>query len=390
MKKLLIGGSPCQHWSIGNSNGRETEPYTGSGWELFKCYLAAKEKFQPDFFLYENNQSAAQMIKDAISDSLGYPIQYINSSLVSAQSRKRLYVHNLGDIGQPEECGLVVKDILDDFDDEIHYILAHASKVEPDPNKLIRLGDIGTTGQGNRVYSHEGKSATLTANGGGMGGKTGLYSVPVRLGDIGSDTQSARIYSHEGKSRTITSGNGGRGSNTGLYTVPLNDADKKDCELQSPSASEEKKVEKIHSVVDGQIKTDYGLLNVNLPDGDYIIRKLKPVECERLQTLPDGYTEGISKTQRYKCLGNGWTAKVIEFILSHMDIDKDEELIVLSMFDGIGTGRYVLDQLGFTNIKYYAYEIDKNAIQVAKKNYPDIIELGDAFQLMEEDWHLDY
>ena len=54
-----------------------------------------------------------------------------------------------------------------------------------------------------------------------------------------------------------------------------------------------------------------GLYKINLPDGDYIIRKLTPIECERLQTLPDNYTDCVSKTQRYKSIGNGWTVDVI-------------------------------------------------------------------------------
>ena len=87
MKKLLIGGSPCTHWSIAQHNGRETEA-SGIGWELFKCYLAAKEKFKPDYFLYENNRSASEAIKEQISHELGAPLHYINSALVSAQNRQ--------------------------------------------------------------------------------------------------------------------------------------------------------------------------------------------------------------------------------------------------------------------------------------------------------------
>ena len=68
--RLLIGGSPCTHWSIAQKNNRETKP-EGLGWELFENYLIAKEKFKPDFFLYENNKSAAQPIKDQISTELG-------------------------------------------------------------------------------------------------------------------------------------------------------------------------------------------------------------------------------------------------------------------------------------------------------------------------------
>lgn len=67
---------------------------------------------------------------------------------------------------------------------------------------------------------------------------------------------------------------------------------------------------------------------------------------------------------------------------------RDEEIVVLSMYDGIGTGRYCLEQMGFTNIRYYAYEIDKYAMKISASNYPDIIQLGDAFDLRKEDWHL--
>lgn len=66
MIKLLIGGSPCTYWSVAQKKGREVEA-KGLGWELFKNYLIAKEKFKPDLFLYENNKSAAQPIKDQIS-----------------------------------------------------------------------------------------------------------------------------------------------------------------------------------------------------------------------------------------------------------------------------------------------------------------------------------
>lgn len=346
MKKILIGGSPCTHWSIAQHNDRETEA-SGFGWELFQCYLAAKKKFKPDFFLYENNKSASEAIKDQISRELGAPLHYINSALVSAQNRQRFYVHNFGDIGQPEDRGILVGDILDTHDGEILYKLEHVAKSQAycvacrgryktgtEIAQPIRLGDIQTPAQAHRVYSAYGKSVNITANGGGQGAKTGLYMCPVDLT---------------------------------RYTLE-ND--------------------KYHVVEGGKIETRYEVQEINLPDGAYIIRRLKPLECERLQTMPDGYTEGIAETQRYKCLGNGWTAEVIKFILSHMNIPKDEPLVVLSMFDGIATGRYVLESLGFTNVTYYAYEIDEPAITVAMKNYPDIIQMGDAFALRDDSWEL--
>lgn len=106
--------------------------------------------------------------------------------------------------------------------------------------------------------------------------------------------------------------------------------------------------------------------------------------------MPDNYTAGVSNTQRYKCLGNGWTAEVIIHILNGAlkDVPRDEKIVVLSMYDGIATGRYCLDKMGFKNVEYHAYEIDKYAIQVAMSNYPGIIQHGDAFDIRKEDWRL--
>lgn len=77
---------------------------------------------------------------------------------------------------------------------------------------------------------------------------------------------------------------------------------------------------------------------------------------------------------------------MIIHILSYAlrNIPKNEEVVVLSLYDGIGTGRYCLNKMGFTHVKYYAYEIDKHAIKVATSNFPDIIECGDAFQVREQ------
>lgn len=126
------------------------------------------------------------------------------------------------------------------------------------------------------------------------------------------------------------------------------------------------------------------------------IRQLTPEEVERLFTMPVGYTEygmdedgnifKIPDRWRYECSGNGWVANVIIHILSHIDLPKDYPIECLSLYDGIGTGRYVLDKLGYTNVTYHAYEIDKYAKGIAKKNYPDIVQYGNAFAVRNEDW----
>ena len=413
MIKILLGGSPCTFWSIAQKNNRETEA-KGLGWELFKNYLIAKQKFKPDYFLYENNKSAAQPIKDQISRELGVDLMYINSALVSAQNRQRFYCFNWK-VEQPKDRGILLKDILETGEDltgnDKFFCLAASyggavawNTIERNQRNMVaepvRIGDIPNEkgeisgSQATRIYSVDGKSVNLVANGGGQGAKTGLYAVPYELsteyykgGQEGNligmtangegkyrngsqPSQQYRVYSCEGKSQVVnTLGNEN-------YIVPTGN------KKQIPA----------YEVKDGFITIKNKQYPIKLADGFYIIRKLTPIECERLQTLPDDYTAGVSNSQRYRGLGNGWTAEVIIHILNGAlkDVPKDEEIVVLSMYDGIGTGRYCLDKMGFTNIKYYAYEIDKYAKQIANKNYPDIIQMGDAFDVRLPDWTIGY
>lgn len=406
MIKILIGGSPCTYWSVAQKKGREVEA-EGLGWELFRNYLIAKEKFKPDFFLYENNKSAAQPIKDQISHELGVELMHINSALVSAQNRQRFYAFNWN-IDQPADRGIMLKDILETTTSEKGYELrAPAVGVgcrnrREDDGKLyrrfetsgvpkanalttvqtdsmvvepIRIGTIENNAKKQshdskqyRVYSPEGKATTLCGEGGGLGAKTGLYAAPVRVGTMpnadGKITggQAHRIYDARR-----------RGHQSRLVVTNQNGEDLP-----------------VYEVVNGEIEIKGKKYPIKLPDGYYVIRKLTPTERERLQTLPDGYTSAVSATQRYRGLGNGWTAEVIIHILTGAlkDVPRDEEIVVLSMYDGIGTGRYCLDKMGFTNVTYYAYEIDKPAMTVALSNYPDIIQLGDAFDLRRDDWEL--
>lgn len=343
MIKILIGGSPCTFWSIAHTQNRETEA-EGLGWELFKNYLIAKEKFKPDFFLYENNKSAAQAIKNQISKELGVELMYIDSALVSAQNRQRFYAFNWT-VEQPQDRGILLEDV-----------------IKPEAGQHEKAYTLDTR------YNHTPELS-----------KT---SEPIRIGTIesnlknkGHNSKQYRVYSTAGKSTTLCGQGGGVGAKTGLYAIPA-----------------EPHREGAFSVIDGIANIKGAPHPISLRDGWYIIRKLTPVECERLQTMPDGYTACVSDSQRYKGLGNGWTAEVIIHILQGAlkDIPKDEEIVVLSMYDGIGTGRYCLDKMGFTNVKYFAYEIDKYAKQIALSNYPDIIQMGDAFQLREPDWTIGY
>ena len=356
--KLLIGGSPCTRWSIARSEGREVIP-SGIGWELFLNYLIAKEKFQPDFFLYENNNSIAPAIKAQISSELGADLMMIDAALVSAQSRERVYGFNWT-VEQPADHGIYLSDILVDEPDGDGYSIKDLSENE----MVYMLRTVGSSREGVRASR---TTHSLSA---------------LRIGTIENkaknqakhDSKQYRIYSPLHKAVTLCGEGGGVGAKTGLYLCPTNRIEGR----------------KTYDVRDHTIEVGGVPYFINLEDGTYMVRKLTPLEAERLQTLPDGYTKAVSTTQRLRGLGNGWCAEVITHILNGAlkDVPRDEKLVVLSMYDGIGTGRYCLDKMGFTNVEYHAYEIDPYAIKVAMSNYPDIIQHGDAFQLREPNWAL--
>lgn len=247
---LLIGGSPCQDLSAaGNAVG-----LYGQRSGLFFEFVRLLEAIKPKYFVLENVASMKKKWKDEITRILGVEPVMINSALVSAQSRKRLYWTNFT-IEQPEDRGILLRDVIEsgvvDRDKSfcidanywkgttaVHYATHHLRQVVflkqdsieifDSVVKAVQLGYINKNQQGRRFYSTEAKAVSLKANGGGWGAKMGLY------------------------------------------------------------------LDKDH------------------------IRKLTPIECERLQTLPDNYTEGVSRTQRYKMLGNAFTCAVIEHILRSM------------------------------------------------------------------------
>lgn len=470
MKRILLGGSPCTKFSIAQKNDRETQPNSGIGWELFKNYLIAKEKFKPDYFLYENNVSAAAPIKAEIRKQLGVrdifnpdsDVEYIeiNSALVSAQNRERFYVHNCGNVGQPKDRGILLKDILESgFDltgnDKAYTLTATYNGAVPQ-NTLernqrnmvaepIRIPEYGAENKSRPViagYSCKGDGESSLAdkcftdnpnkqkvdyvaercifqqghgyNDGGMkydkcptltrslSGAYGNQVVgPIQVGAMPtldrevSQSQGSRIYDINGKSVTLKANGGGGGAKTGLYTVPCDKVYTVAVEFDdygkpiTAKSYADGKLHKVYEVKDGKITIKGKEYPIKLIDGFYIIRKLTVNECRRLQTIPDWYVMPCSDTQNYKMLGNGWTIEVIKHILSHIpEIAKGEPIEVLSMYDGQSCGQIAVKELGANVVRYYATEIDKYAIQTTQTNFPDTIQLGDAFQVREENWRL--
>ena len=464
--KLLIGGSPCTRWSIAQTKNRETEA-SGIGWELFLNYRIARDKYKPDFFLYENNKSMSPAIRTQITAELGVEPVLINSALVSAQNRQRLYwvgkrnpdgTYNQVCVEQPEDRGILLRDILETgiaWQEKSYCIAATEYKgsnpqqtlskhrrtmvAEPiivngmksgkartvdahmgnlennlvprinNPNQAkqqydciavpvsepIRIGTIENDAKNQtfdsqqyRVYSPDGKAVTLCGNGGGLGAKTVLYATPVdtdadgilHLGSLYGQHSRWGVFAKDGKCPTITASMGMGGGHVPM--VPERTDEEGHCQKNPTTAKQ------IYEVRDGKISIGNTWYPIKLRDGFYIIRKLTVTECKRLQTVPDTYAFPVSDTQEYKMLGNGWTVDVIAHIMSHFDGLTEEPVEVLSMYDGMSCGHIALDKLGAEISAYYATEVDKYAIQTTQHNYPDTVQLGDAFQVRDNGWRL--
>lgn len=450
--KILIGGSPCTHWSIAQTKNRETEA-SGIGWELFLNYRIARDKYQPDYFLYENNKSMSPAIRAQITVELGVEPVLINSALVSAQNRQRLYwagkrnqdgTYSRVAVEQPVDRGILLRDILESgvrwkekgyallsttggatADDMVsrHQRNGAAEPVAIKPLSEKEMDYMARETKDGRNhfdfdYFHDAtqeKSACVTANT-HKGVPYNVLVEPVRIGTIENDaknqtfdSQQYRVYSPDAKSVTLCGNGGGLGAKTGLYAVPAGMAwrgrengsafemrdDQKSNAVAATGHQSRLVIEAadgkqmpVYEVRGGRITIKGKTYSIKLADGFYIMRKLTVTECKRLQTVPDTYAFPVSDTQAYKMLGNGWTVDVIAHIMSHFDGLTEEPVEVLSMYDGMSCGHIALDKLGAKITAYYATEIDKYAVQTTQHNFPDTVQLGDAFQVRKEDWVL--
>jgi DNA (cytosine-5)-methyltransferase 3A len=293
---LLIGGFPCQSFSIsGNRKGFDDV----RGHLYLECVRLLKE-LNPKWFIFENVASMKKDCQKIISEAFGVNPICINASLVSAQNRKRLFWTNIPNVTQPHDRNIYLKDVIENGepsqysrkfglkDASLKSLYLNASDWRGlNRNQMqncVKVGDIGNGGQGQRVYSLDGKSVCLSANGGGCGAKTGLYAFPVALTEARTE-EAKRIRSENLKNGKDWS------PRRSKELVPRTDG-------------------KSNCLTTGITKEHLIFID------SYYIRKLTPIECERLQGLKDNYTEGISNTQRYKCLGNAFNVDVIAHILS--------------------------------------------------------------------------
>lgn len=225
---LLIGGSPCQGFSIAGHQLNFEDPRS----KLFFEYVRILKEVKPTYFILENVKMKKEY-QDIISEYLGVQPIEINSGLLSAQNRPRLYWTNIPNVELPKDKGLTLRDIYFSGDYRKNYDMHCLRDKKVSSNGLIQIGKANIKGHDSirRVYHLDGKAPTLTTMGGG----------------------------HREPKVAVSP----------LYWA-----------------------------------------------------KLLPMECEQLQTYPIGYTEGLSNSQRYKCLGNSFTVDVIAHILSYIKEEK--------------------------------------------------------------------
>lgn len=238
---LLMGGSPCQGFSFAGKQLNFEDPRS----KLFFEYVRLLEETKPKYFLLENVKMKKES-QDVISKHLGVEPIKINSALVSAQNRERLYWTNIPGVTQPEDKGIYLSDIIED------------GWVDRDKSYCIDANYF----KGGNLKSYFGK-----------GRRQLVFDRCIQVGeaDLKGYDIIKRVYSIEGKSPALTTMGGGH---------------------REPKIAVS--------------ETEW--------------RKLTPLECERLQTVPEGYTAHVSNTQRYKMLGNGWTVDVIAHILKGMEL----------------------------------------------------------------------
>ena len=356
-----IGGSPCTHWSIAQTKNRETTVnrdskgnvllhQSGIGVELFSQFLRMLSEAKPKFFIYENNKSMSKEIRTAITECFGFEPTEINSALVSAQNRQRLYwvgrrnedgTYSKVNVEQPADRGILLKDVLDS---------AVAMDLTCNDKSYTLTASYDGTCAWNTIERHQrnmvaeplvatknGKSFAITANYVHIQDYPNDYAahtieksvkplVAEPINDICqvgamprpdeeiSTSAGFRIYSTEAKGRYLCANGGGAGAKTGLYAIPYAIEFDDDGRPIKAIGKDGKEIT-IYEVKDGKITIKGKQYPIKLKDGFYIIRKLTVSECKRLQTVPEWYEFPVSNSQAYKMLGNGWTCEVIAHLI---------------------------------------------------------------------------
>jgi DNA-cytosine methyltransferase len=333
---LILAGSPCQGFSFAGKQLAFDDPRSS----LFFEFVRLLKEIKPKYFLLENVNMKKEFL-DVISEQVSacYPelpfgIERIkiNSALVSAQNRVRWYWTNIPDITQPEQRGIVLRDILETNSFE------NSTETHDTPKQIATAIDVNGHDILKRVYSEDGKSPVVTTCGGGNtepkvvagawrgrsldeSGKNVAWkeTKPKQMLELRKDEKSNSLTSVRKDNLVVQS----------YREVRTEEAKRLRRESKQKTGKDHTpfRAKKIVPREDGKVGTvTPGLNNDHMisltrdKDQDVYWRKITPIEAERLQTVPDNYTDCVSTTQRLKCLGNGWTIEVITHILKNMDV----------------------------------------------------------------------
>ena len=304
---LIIGGSPCQGFSRAGLGLNFDDPRS----KLFFEFARLIKECKPKYFLLENVRMK-QEHQDVITEILGVEPIAINSNLVSAQNRHRIYWTNIPNDGQPADRGIMLKDILED-DPENYVIMSQRfTDRNKDAGCLIDKSKMKASNLSAMEYVKNGRQGDyLACDQSGTpkepdgvllenGNQELSHNEMCQVGDAKEYSHynhraTKAVYSAGGKAQTLLTMTGGnRQPKVGM------------CQVQS-------KIREKSKCVRSGGRGSYDRHEWDSVDEKHW-RKLTPIECERLQTLPDNYTDGVSNSQRYKMLGNGWTVEVISYL----------------------------------------------------------------------------
>ena len=356
---LVIGGFPCQSWSLAGKQLGDKDERGKLFWVMLDVMKKVIENNPNAYYLMENvkmKKEFEEYITFHTEEALPNVNKYlINSALVSAQNRVRYYWTNIPGVEQPEQRGMVLRDILENKE-----IDGLSEKAIAYMNRGSEKWSGGKTRAEHYIKHESKKSNCLTANM-HKGVPYGVIAVdkPVQVAeavDINGHDILKRVYSEDGKSPTLNACTGGnrepkvlagawrgrykadgsteqklevrRGGKTNSLTTVQKDnvvvSDKPNQINPSKKASGKQPYMQDRVFhIDGKSHalTREFASRTNVGDEQEVYwRKLTPIECERLQTVPDDYTNHVSNTQRYKMLGNGFTVEVICHILNNMEI----------------------------------------------------------------------
>lgn len=317
---LLLAGSPCQGFSLAGKMLGHDDPRSRLYW-VFLDILHHVKKLNPNAKYLLENVRMRPSDELRINESLGIRPVVINSALVSAQNRVRLYWSNirtksegiwgelLTDIPQPADRGIYIGDILDDEVDEKYYMRNLSINEEA-------IESIATTQEGKasgvvkldkklKPKAQQDKASCLTAGGHSGGNHSDMDILAIRDPWLRKNFRSPSDKAHALLSCTYK---GARAN--GMSVVPGTWRTHKDGQGFRPTAGGKAPCIPARARNDGSGQPVAKI--------GYMLRRLTPTECARLQTIPDWYKWGCSDTQAYKMLGNGWTVEVIKHILSHI------------------------------------------------------------------------